>query len=748
MSILFLKNEKIFALHTKKTTYEMQVDDLGHLRHLYYGRRVSGSLSHLYHPADYGFSPNPYEKRLQTEYSLDTMPQEYPGCNQGDFRISALVPRADDGSCGADFCYDSHEILEGKYTVDGMPSAFAREDEAQTLVVKLADPAAGLELTLYYGVFEERDVITRAARIKNIGGQELTLEKAASSCLDIPFGDWDLLHFHGRHLMERQLERIPVMNGIQTISSRRGASSHHHNPFLILAGHETTEEYGECYGVMLVYSGSYRMDVEKDQSGSIRVIPGIHDEMFHWPLIPGESFQTPEVLLTFSHEGLEMLSQNYHRFIRKNICRSQWTQKKRPVLINNWEATYFDFDTDKIISIARQASALGVELLVLDDGWFGGRNSDHHGLGDWNVNEEKLPGGLNRLIEEVNRLGMRFGLWIEPEMVNEDSDLYREHPDWALTLPGRAPTMGRDQLVLDMSRPEVVEYLYERISFLLSHYRIDYMKWDMNRNMTDVYSRVLSAKNQGQVFHRYILGVYDLLERLTCQFPEVLFEGCAGGGGRFDAAMLSYFPQIWCSDDTDAIERLTIQHGTSFAYPVSTVGAHVSACPNHQTGRTVPIDTRAVVAMSGTFGYELDLNLLSEEEKEAVRGQITRFHRYADLIREGDYFRLGNPDDRLPYLAWQFVSEDRSESLVNAVITHSRGNAPLVRLRLRGLDPRAEYRLVVFDVFGAIGNPESKEAGASELAGIFGGDALMYGGLVLPRLYGDYPSVQIYFKRL
>ncbi|MCD7918843.1 MAG: alpha-galactosidase [Clostridiales bacterium] len=744
MSISFQEKERIFTLQTHNTTYQMQIDPLGYLCHLYYGPRTTGSLGHLYRPADFGFSPNPYASRYAPQHSLDTMPQEYTGCNTGDFRVSCLTVSREDGACGAAFRYVSHAILPGKYAVEGMPSAFAGDGEAETLTVTLADEVTGLELELYYGVFAGRDVITRAARLRNGGTAALTLDRAASLCLDFPFGDWDLIHFQGRHNMERQATRVPLTGGIQTVSSRRGASSHQHNPFVILARRGATEEHGDCCGLMLVYSGSHRTDVERDQTGGTRVVMGIQDEMFRWTLAPGQSFQTPEVLLTFSHQGLGQLSRNYHRFLRENLCRSPWAKRRRPVLINNWEATYFDFDTEKIVSIARQASALGVELLVLDDGWFGSRNDENRGLGDWFVNEEKLPGGLDALITAVNGLGMQFGLWVEPEMVNEDSDLYRAHPDWALTLPGRAPTMGRNQLVLDMGRADVVDYLYQRLSDLLSAHNIAYIKWDMNRSLTDVYSRALPPERQGEAAHRYVLGVYDLLERLTARFPEVLLEGCAGGGGRFDAGMLAYCPQIWCSDDTDAVERLAIQYGTSFGYPVSAMGAHVSACPNHQTGRTVPLDTRAVVAMHGTFGYELDLNLLTEAEKAAVRRQIERFHRYYDLIQWGDYYRLSDCTQTSDYAAWQTVSPDRGEALVSVVIPHVRATTPLIHLRFRGLDEDGVYRVTEFAAFhsgdsGLAAQEEGKE---------YTGGALMYGGFVLPRLYGDCPSVQIHLEKV
>ena len=529
----------------------------------------------------------------------------------------------------------------------------------------------------------------------------------------------------------------------------RGSSSHHNNPFLILCQRDATETSGACYGVMMVYSGSYQIDVERSQTGLVRVVSGIQEERFAWNLKPGETFDTPEVILSFAAEGLTPLSQQYHRFLRRNICRGPWKDKRRPVLINNWEATYFDFNTEKIVKIAEKAASLGVEMMVLDDGWFGTRNDDNQGLGDWTVNCEKLPGGLDPLIGQIHALGMKFGLWIEPEMVNENSNLYRTHPDWALTLPGRKPAMGRNQLVLDLSRPEVVDYLAEAVGKLLREHHIEYIKWDMNRSMSDVYSRAFPAEQQGEIMHRYMLGVYALAERLTQGFPEVLFEGCAGGGGRFDAGMLCYYPQIWCSDDTDAIERLTIQHGTSFGYPVCTVGAHVSACPNHQTGRTTPIDTRAVVAMSGTFGYELDLGKLKRTECTAVKNQIKRFKRLNDLIRTGDYYRLTDPAENAYFTAWQFAAEDGSEALLNLVVTHPQANPLPIHLCFRGLEEAAVYELDGLDYFGS---QYDRDGGKAIEDGIhkgmrFSGSTLLYAGLVLPQLFGDYPSVQLHLTR-
>ncbi|HIY09816.1 MAG TPA: alpha-galactosidase [Candidatus Anaerofilum excrementigallinarum] len=750
MSIRFDASSGLFTLETARTTYAMQVDDRSHLLHLYYGRRIGqGDLSALYPAADHGFSPDYYASRHTRGLSSpDVMPQEYTGCNTGDFRLCCLAVRDEAGALGAEFIYDSHRVEKGKYALEGLPAAHDEEDEAETLVILLKDPVSGLELELLYSVFARQDIITRAARLRNAGTGSLRLEKVASVCLDLPFGQWDVIHFHGRHAMERQMQRNPLANSIQTISSTRGSSSHHHNPFVILCDHQANEDTGLCYGVMPVYSGSFRTDIELDQTGLARLVTGIHDQNFNWLLEPGAVFTAPEVLLCCSGQGLGELSRCYHRFIRHNICRGEHRFARRPVLINNWEATYFQFNTDSICRIARQAAELGVEMLVLDDGWFGKRDDDNSGLGDWFVNEKKLPGGLSPLIEQVNALGMKFGIWVEPEMVSEDSDLYRAHPDWAFTLPGRDPAMGRNQLVLDLGRDEVVDYLVERLSTLLRENHIEYVKWDMNRNMSDVYSRVLPPERQGEATHRYMLGVYRLLETLTSAFPHVLFEGCAGGGGRFDAGMLAYFPQIWCSDDSDAIERLVIQHGTSFGYPVSTMGAHVSACPNHQTGRTTPLWTRAVVAMSGTFGYELDLGKLTDEEKEQVRAQIQVFKQHYDLIQDGRYYRLTNPTTDHRFTAWQFVSD--TESLVNLVLTHPEANARPLHIQLRGLEEDALYRVDSLCVYGSASTPEiagvkghTKGEGA-----VYSGSTLLYAGLTLPHLVGDYPSVQLHLTRL
>ena len=746
MSIRFEAKTSSFTLHTHHSTYQMQLDPMGHLLHLYYGRSVSDASNfYLYPAADHGFSPDYHELQdVRGSYSPDVMPQEYPGANRGDFRVSAADVVDAQGARGIELIYQSHSIHTGAYTLEGLPASYG--DDCETLAIQMRDPVLGLSVQLLYGVYEQQDMITRAVLFTNESGQTLTLEKAASACLDLPFGSWDLIQFHGRHAMERQMERTHLGCDIRRVGSQRGASSHHHNPFVILCEPDATEDYGSCYGVMPVYSGNHCTDIEVDYNGSTRLVTGIHPDGFRWMLAPGETFTTPQVLLCYTHQGLSDLSHHYHRFIRQSLCRGAVNQTSQ-VLINNWEATYFNFDQDKIYDIARKAASLGVGLMVLDDGWFGKRDTDTSGLGDWFVNTQKLQGGLAPLIEKINALGMKFGIWIEPEMVSEDSDLYRAHPDWALTLPGRKPILGRSQLVLDMSRPEVVDYLTECFTKLLSENHIEYIKWDMNRNMADVYSHALPPERQGEVFHRYILGVYALLDRLTTRFPHVLFEGCAGGGGRFDAGMLAYVPQIWCSDNTDAIERLSIQYGTSFGYPVSAVGAHVSACPNHQTGRTVPLGTRGVVAMSGTFGYELDLNKLSRKEVSLVKRQIDRYQSYAQLIRTGDYYRLTNPAGADFWHGWQFAAPDGSEALMNVVVVHPQANPRPLHIVWKGLDPNSLYKVVRAELQGV--HPDlSAHDWAKSIAGQkFTGAQLMYAGQTLPQLYGDYPSAQILIRK-
>ncbi|MBR4425437.1 MAG: alpha-galactosidase [Oscillospiraceae bacterium] len=737
MGITFDPTSKTLTLTTRSSAYQMQIGPLGHLLHLYYGPRAADCFSYLYPPRDVGFSPNPAALRAGRGWSLDTQPQEYSASLCGDYRLSSLEFSTDEGLRGADLRYQQHTVSPGKYALPGLPSARGAAD-TESLSVTLRDAATGVEVELRYGVYETDDFLTRAVRIRNGGSVPLRLEKAASLCLDLPFGDWELLHFFGSHTMERQPERVPVARLIQTVSSRRGFSSHQQNPFVILCAPDTTERSGESIGVMPVWSGSHETSVERSQTGAVRLVSGIGSADFSWRLLPGETFQTPEVLLSYSAAGLSALSQSFHRFLRTHVARPGAYDRPRPVLLNSWEASYFDFDRASILRLARDARDLGVELLVLDDGWFGSRDDDRRALGDWFAHPRKLPGGLGPLIREVCALGLRFGLWVEPEMLSEDSELYRAHPDWALTVPGREPTVGRDQLVLDLGRREVRDWLYETFSALLREHPISYIKWDANRNLSDLYSRALPPERQGETAHRYLLGLYALLERLCGEFPDVLFEGCAGGGGRFDAGMLPYFPQIWCSDNTDPISRLAIQRGSSYGYPPVAMACHVSASPNHQTGRSSPLGTRGVVAMTGAFGYELDPAALSEEAREEVRQQIRRYRELEALLRCGDYYRLETAA-ALPLTAWQFVSPDRRETLLSLVQTEAPPGPIPLHLRLRGLDPEASYRLIWMERFGC---PDSAVAFPERWSGA----ALLHGGLVLPPMPGDYPSARLLFR--
>ena len=717
-------NNQIFSLHTKHSTYQMKVDR-DFLIHTYYGPYVGDSdMSYLARCIDRGFSGNP-DGITDKGYSLDTQLLEYPSYGTGDFRNDCLRVAYADGSQVTDLKYVSHEIKEGKYGLEGLPAMYQGEENVQTLEVVLQDVYKKLEVILYYGVFENLDVITRACKIVNKGEDKVNLLRVYSMCLDFNNKDMDFVHFYGRHAMERIMERTPLHHGIQSVGSRRGFSSHQHNPFVVLCAHDAGEDHGNCYGASFVYSGNFAAEAEVTQADCTRMTMGIHDAQFQFELQPQESFTAPEVMLSFSSEGLGTLSRNYHKAIRYHICRGKYKTARRPILINNWEATYFNFNTEKLLDIAREAKKLGIEMLVMDDGWFGKREDDVSGLGDWFVNEKKLGGKLKDLVDGVNEIGLKFGIWFEPEMISEDSDLYRAHPDWALKIPGRAPTRGRQQLVLDFSREDVRTYIFDRMCEILESSNIEYVKWDANRHLTDVWSALLPAERQGEVFHRFILGLYDFLEKITQRFPNVLFEGCSGGGGRFDAGMMYYHPQIWCSDDTDAAERLEIQYGTSFAYPVSTMGAHVSVCPNHQTGRSVSMKTRGVVAMSGTFGYELDITKLSEEDKQTVKEQIEAFKKYYDLIQNGDYYRLTDDGRKSPFVAWEFVSADKKEALLNVVVLRTKANPILHTVYARGLEADMMYQV----------------EGSQEK---FSGAALMNGGYPIPVMGDDYQAVQIH----
>ena len=719
--------KEIINLHTRHTTCQMGVTEDGFLLQLYYGARVRGKMDYLLTYHDRGFSGVPFCRGTDRTFSPDVLPQVYPCRGSGDFRTTALSVEDENGVSGCDLRYRACRRLPGKYSLEGLPAVYADPSEAETVEIDLADDRLGLRVTLRFGILYDLDVITRSVCLTNTSDRPLTLTRAASLCLDLPESDYDLIHLPGRYGFERVPERSPLTQGRILYESRRGHSGHAQNPFAILAGRHTTETAGCCYGLMFVYSGNFAIEAEKDPLAQTRLLMGIQPEAFAWTLMPGDAFETPEAVTAMTGDGLGALSHICHDLVRGHICRGPWRDMPRPVLINNWEATYFDFNGKKILDIARQAADLGIEMMVLDDGWFGCRQSDMSSLGDWYVNEEKLGGSLKDLADQVHGLGMKFGLWIEPEMISEDSDLYRAHPDWAFKIPGKDPVRSRFQLALDFSREEIVDAVFEQIAAVIEGAGVDYVKIDANRSLSDIYTAAEGRQNAGAVSHRYILGVYRFLSKLLDRFPGLLMEGCCGGGGRFDAGMLYYTPQIWCSDNTDAVERLFIQYGTSFAYPVSAVGAHVSIVPSHQTGRVTPFNTRALTAMAGSFGYELDPACLSEEEKNEVRRQITCFKTLWPLIHRGIYDRLTAPSGDVA--AWSFVSRDQSEALLCAVVRTVHFNVPVTLIHLRGLDPEADYKV-------------------EETGQLIGGDALMQGGWPLPMATEDYQAFSWHLVRV
>lgn len=728
MAIQYDAKTKTLTLHTAHTTYQMKVGKFGHLLHTYYGPRAEGDLSFGIQLADHGFSANPPEAAYERNYSMDVLPQEYPCSGNGDFRHPAFSMRRRDGASGCDLRYRGHHMEAGKYNLGEMPTVYAGDSKAETLRVTLGDQGSGVEVELRYAVLPELDVITRCAIVKNTGSKEIVIQNAASAALDFLGGDWELLHFWGRHEGERTAERTPIGHSEVNLCSRRGTSSHQHNPFVILCDKGTTEDFGTAIGVSLLWSGGFACRAGRDQFDQTRLTLGLQDEGLDYILKPGETLVTPEAVLCLTEGGFSDLSHKFHDLTRKHICRGPWRDKRRPILINNWEATYADFTGKQLLDIAAQASQLGVELFVLDDGWFGARNNDDAGLGDWVVNEKKLGMTMGELSRRINAMGMEFGLWIEPEMVNMDSDLYRTHPDWALHIPGKGAVLGRNQLVLDFSRPEVVEAVFDQISAVLDSANVSYIKMDMNRSVCELYSDGMGSQSSGMVAYRYMLGVYRFMDMLLGRYPGLLLEGCSGGGGRFDHGMLCYCPQIWCSDNTDAIERTRIQYGTSFGYPVSAVGAHVSASPNHQTGRATPLNTRAVAAMAGSFGYELDLKLLSQAEKQEVTREIEDFKQYWDVLHNGSYYRLTDAVNDRRKAAWMMVSQDKREALVNIVSLDNHGNDSAVLIRLRGLEASASYR--------------------DDTGRTYSGAALMAMGLPMARELGEYRAWQIHLTKI
>ena len=733
------QDEPVFHIRAGDASYVL-CSFHGFLLHLYAGEAISdddvtyllvkvGHDSVVPRPAD---TPEGW-------FSCDVAPFEYPAFGTGDFRPSAVMVKAQTKSevqsaaaPNTALRYDSYDLIPGKPVLDKCPAVHANEEECDTLVLHCSDSASGMEYDLYYSVMRDLPAICRRTVIRNKTKDDAHILRAYSASVDFTTVDPDaqLLHLWGTWGRERHAERTPLCHGSVSVSSRRGASSHHHNPFAALVTSETTEEHGMAFGISLVYSGNFDITCDTDAFGLVRLMAGISPDGFDWKLSVGEEFVTPEAVLVMSGEGLGKMSRTYHKLYRKNLCRGEWADRERPILVNNWEATYFAFDDEKLLAIAKDASDCGIEMLVMDDGWFGKRNDDTSSLGDWFVNEEKLRGGLSPLVKKINDLGLKFGIWFEPEMISPASRLYEEHPEWCLMTAGRDLSISRSQYVLDMTREDVRDYLFDTISGVLSSANIEYVKWDFNRNLTEAGSLLLDSDRGGEIYHRYVLGLYDLLDRLTTAFPHILLEGCSSGGGRYDPAMLYYSPQYWTSDDTDAMERLDIQLGTSMVYPASSMSCHVSASPNHQTGRVTSFTTRGNVAMAGAFGYELDLTKLTDEERELIRRQVKDYHRFYSVINRGDLYRLIMPSDsyngkRGKCASWMYVSENKSEALFTFVVIRTSVH-PVYFVKLRGLDPTAEY--------------------IEESSGkVYHGDTLMNAGVNLTKNYRDGDSVVLHF---
>lgn len=728
--ISYDEKTRIFQITTPNSTYMMGLYAGGYLTHLYYGRQVEDT------DCGYLFRRDESERALHSLKRdavgfFGTFPFEYPAHGTGDYRDNCLCVRDEEGHRVCKLLYESHRILSGKPALRGMPATFPGKgpgQEAQTLEITMADSALGLKILLRYSVFADSDAIVRSVVAENTGSRKLYLERVMSACLDMDNEKYDLTTLQGTWGRERRIRTRKLTEGKFAVGSVSGKTSHEAQPFLMLTEQGATQKQGEVYGIALIYSGNFLAEAELDFQDSVRLTMGIHPEGFEWVLEPEARFEAPEAVLVYSSVGIGAMTRCFHDLFRNHLIRSRFLHRERPILINNWEATYFDFDDNKLVDIAREAKKLGIEMLVMDDGWFGKRNGDECSLGDWYVNREKLREGLKPLVDRVNAEGLKFGIWLEPEMVSPDSDLYRAHPDWAVQVPGREITMSRHQYVLDLTRPEVLDYAYESVAGILRSANIEYVKWDMNRPLSDIGSACLDREHMGEFFHRYVLGVYQLQERLLREFPDILLENCSGGGGRFDPGMLYYCPQIWASDNMDPVQRLVIQEGTALLYPLSTMGAHVCVCPNHTTGRTTPFMTRGNVAMAGAFGYELDVTKMSGADRaEAVRLNQS-YHRCHKINREGDYYRIASFRENGMYDCWQVVSKDRQEFLLTYVQVRYENSSRPVRLRLEGLEPKARYRL------------EGQDRSYS-------GEMLMNAGYLQESLWGDYNSCLLHFVK-
>ncbi|WP_270393687.1 alpha-galactosidase [Butyribacter intestini] len=722
--IVFDGKENIFKIDTENNSYVMGIIDEKYLVHIYYGKKLSGT--HLAYLLD---MDQEYLNDIHINYGekssfLDRLTMEYPTAGMGDFRQSCIEAADTIGKTGVELFYDSYKIIVGKPALDGLPATFG--DGAQTLCITLKDDVLKLEVELRYSVFEGNDAVIRSAVITNYGDKPLYIEKVLSACLELGYEPHDYITLHGSWARERRIDRQRVGFGCHSVESSRGISSHQEHPFMAVVSEGATQETGDVYAMNFVYSGNFVSFVEKAQFGTQRFGMGINPNGFCWKLEAGESFAAPEVVTVYSDAGLDKMTSTFHDLYREHLIRKSWVYSERPVLINNWEGTYFDFDEKKIFDIAKEASKHGIEMLVLDDGWFGKRNDDRTSLGDWVVNEDKLKGGLRKLVNNINSLGMKFGIWFEPEMISPESELYKKHPDWAVHIEGREPGQVRNQLILDLSNREVVEYVYESVARILRSANIEYVKWDMNRPFTDVGSNVLDADRQGEIMHRHTLAVYELQGRLLKEFPYLLLENCSSGGARFDPGMLYFSPQIWCSDDTDAIERLAIQESTALMYPLSVIGAHVSDCPNHTVGRVTPFETRGVIAMAGTFGYELDVTKIPEEDRNMIASQVETYKKYCPLIQTGDYYRIASYQSNHYFDCYEIVSKDKSEAIVVFVQVLAQPNMHSRCVKLKGLDFSAKYET------------DGK---------VYDADALMNGGFIIKRPWGDFKAEIIHLQK-
>ena len=686
MPITFDEKRKIFKLDTLDSTYAIGIRE-GYLIHLYYGKKIPDD--NLLDLPFRGYFATISPKNVHVDdykFSLDVQPMEYSCNGSGDYRLAALSIKDSMGRTTTDIRYLDHKIYDGKPKLKGLPATYCNDDsEAQTLELITIDKFTGAKVTLYYTAFANYSVVTESVKVENTGKETFEIEKVASCCVNFPSMDYNMINLSGVWSRERRVITRHLAHGIQSVASKRGSSSHNHNPFVALVDDKGGEDFGDAFGFNLVYSGNFSADIETDYLDCTRLVMGINPIDFTWVVEPGDEFQSPEVVMVYSDSGMGKMSRTFHDLYNNNLIRGEWKNKKRPLLINSWEGSGFDFDQETLVRYAKEAKKLGIELLVMDDGWFGHRDSDNSSLGDWFVNESKLKGGLTKLIERVNAEGVQFGIWYEPEMISEDSELYKAHPEWCVHVEGREQSPARQQYVIDMTRQDVRDCIFNQMYDVLSKNNIAYLKWDYNRAITEPASVMLDARHSKEFFHRFILGTYELMDRITSAFPHILFESCAGGGGRFDAGMLYYMPQAWASDNTDPIERLTIQFGTTMCYPASSMGAHVSACD--RTG----IETKAAVAMAGTFGYELDPKEMSEEDKEKVKEQVKDYHRYYNVIHFGDLYRIIAPTDDEFKCAWEYVAKDKSEALLTVVIKN-RAPHDFLLIKMKGLDPDKMYR--------------------------------------------------------